>query len=66
MCFNAGKVDRIVRVVIGIVIISWGVVEQNWLGALGLIPLGTAIIGLCLLYPIFKINSGCHRESESA
>ncbi|ACD90281.1 hypothetical protein Clim_1214 [Chlorobium limicola DSM 245] len=38
---NMGQVDRIIRVVIGIIVIVLGVINQNWLGAIGLIPLIT-------------------------
>ena len=62
MC-NEGKVDRIVRVILGIVIIVWGVAAHNYWGAVGLIPLVTGAIGFCPLYAIFKIDSGCHKEA---
>lgn len=61
MC-NEGKIDRIIRVVLGVVIIAWGVMNNNWLGAIGLIPLGTALIGFCPLYAILKINTGCKKD----
>jgi len=63
MC-NEGKIDRIVRVILGIVIIAWGIVAQNYWGAIGLIPLATGAIGICPLYMIFKIDTGCHKEAE--
>lgn len=62
MC-NMGKIDRIVRIVLGLLIVGWGVTAQNWWGAVGLIPLGTAAIGFCPLYFPFKIDSGCRREA---
>jgi hypothetical protein len=61
MC-NIGKVDRIIRVVIGVLIIAWGLMNNNWLGAIGLIPLGTALVGWCPLYAIFGINTGCKKK----
>ncbi len=62
MC-NEGKVDRIVRVILGIVIIGWGVVAQNWWGAVGLVPLLTGAIGFCPIYLPFKIDTGCKTET---
>ncbi len=58
MC-NVGTIDRIVRAVLGIVIIGWGVMTQNWWGAVGIIPLGTAAISFCPLYTLLGMNSGC-------
>ncbi|WP_353661625.1 DUF2892 domain-containing protein [Hydrogenimonas sp. SS33] len=61
MC-NEGKADRIVRVVLGFVIIGWGVVAHNWWGAVGLVPLLTGAIGFCPLYLPLGINTGCKVE----
>jgi hypothetical protein len=54
---NMGQVDRIIRAVIGIIVIVLGVMYQSWLGALGLIPLVTAGIGYCPLYKILGIKT---------
>ena len=62
MCFNEGKLDRVIRGVAGVAIIGWGVFAQNYWGAVGLVPLVTAIVGFCPFYPIFKINTGCDRN----
>ncbi|WP_456323866.1 YgaP family membrane protein [Hydrogenimonas sp.] len=64
MC-NEGKIDRIVRVVLGLAIIGWGVAAQNWWGAVGLVPLLTGAVGICPLYIPFGIDTGCHKEKES-
>ena len=52
-----GKADRIIRGIAGIGIIGAGVYFQNWWGAIGVVPLGTAIIGLCPAYLPFGISS---------
>ncbi len=54
---NMGKTDRIIRGIVGIGVIGAGVYFQNWWGAIGIIPLGTAIIGLCPAYLPFGISS---------
>lgn len=61
MC-NIGKIDRIIRVVIGVLVIVWGLMNNSWLGAIGLIPLVTALVGWCPLYAIFGINTGCNKK----
>ena len=53
---NMSMGERIIRVVIGIAIIAWGIVAKNWWGALGIVPLATGIIGWCGLYQIFNIK----------
>lgn len=50
MKHNVGGIDRILRALVGIGVIGWGVATQNWWGALGVIPLFTAAIGWCPAY----------------
>jgi len=57
MTANIGTTDRILRIVAGLVIIGWGVAAQNWLGAIGLVPLATGVIRWCPLYCPLKIST---------
>jgi len=62
MCFNAGVADRVVRVVAGLGLIAYGIMNENYIVAVvGIVPLITGAIGFCPLYPIFKINTGCKK-----
>lgn len=54
---NVGKTDRIIRVILGAVIIAAGVYYQSWLGAIGIIPIVTSAIGWCPAYVPFGISS---------
>lgn len=54
---NMGKIDRILRGIVGIAVIAVGVYYQTWWGAIGVIPLGTALIGWCPAYLPFGISS---------
>ena len=55
---NIGKVDKIFRIVLGLVLISLVFVgPQTAWGWLGLIPLATALINFCPLYPLVGINT---------
>ena len=54
---NMGSADRVVRVILGIGIIGWGVVAQNWWGAIGIVPLFTAAVSWCPAYLPFGINT---------
>ncbi len=59
---NVGKTDRMIRVLIGLVLIGLGFYFNSWLGAIGVIPLFTAAIGWCPLYLPFGLSS-CSTKS---
>lgn len=54
---NMGKTDRIVRIVMGTAIIAAGVYYQNWLGAIGFVPLVTGLINYCPLYSLLGMST---------
>lgn len=60
MC-NVGKIDRVLRLLMGLAIIGWGLMTHNWWGGLGLVLLVTAAMSFCPFYSILKINTGCRR-----
>jgi hypothetical protein len=47
---NIGNTDRMIRFVIGFVIVVLGVYFQSWWGLIGIIPLATAFLRFCPLY----------------
>ncbi|MCB1717502.1 MAG: DUF2892 domain-containing protein [Candidatus Competibacteraceae bacterium] len=55
---NIGSVDRILRIVAGIILLSLVFVgpQTPW-GWIGLIPLVTALIGWCPLYRLLNIKT---------
>jgi len=54
---NVGSIDKVVRIVAGLAIIGWGLYAQNWWGAVGAVPLLTALIGWCPAYLPFGLSS---------
>lgn len=54
---NVGKVDKVLRIIVGLAIIIYGVIVGSWLGLVGLIPLLTAVISWCPLYCPLKIST---------
>ncbi|PLX10777.1 MAG: DUF2892 domain-containing protein [Marinilabiliales bacterium] len=54
---NVGTVDKVVRIILAIIIGALGYYYQTWWGLVGLLPLATAFIGFCGLYPVFGINT---------
>jgi hypothetical protein len=64
MTQNVGGLDRILRAVVGIAILSLVFVgPQTLWGLLGLIPLGTAVLGWCPPYSLLGINT-CPRKAK--
>jgi len=54
---NIGTVDRVVRVIVGLVIIGAGIYFRSWWGLIGLLPLLTAGIRFCPVYVPFGIST---------
>jgi len=63
MLRNIGTVDRVLRGVVGVVLIALVFVgpQTPW-GWVGLIPLVTAAVGMCPVYSILGINT-CGRPA---
>lgn len=54
---NVGPVDRLVRIVIGLLIAILGVVFDSWLGLIGLVPLATGLFQFCPAYFPFNFST---------
>ncbi|WP_241086732.1 YgaP family membrane protein [Candidatus Vondammii sp. HM_W22] len=54
---NVSGIDRWLRIAVGLGLIAWGIVTQNWWGAVGVIPFFTGAIGWCPAYLPFGISS---------
>lgn len=54
---NMGNIDRILRGVVGVVIIAVGFYYNSWWGVIGLIPLLTALTSWCPMYVPFKFST---------
>ena len=59
---NIGKTDRIIRGLIGVIVIGIGIYLKSWWGAIGLLPIFTAAIGWCGFYKLFGIST-CKAQS---
>ncbi len=60
---NVGGIDRVLRIVVGLVLVGLAVSNEVgvW-GWIGIIPLATGLLKFCPLYPMLGINScgtGC-------
>ncbi len=55
---NVGKIDRVIRVVLGLVLLSFVVMQPHYLwGLVGIIPLVTGLWGFCPLYKLIGLSS---------
>jgi len=54
---NIGTTDRIVRAVIGLIVIAVGYCLGSWWGIIGLLPIFTAATGWCGPYALFGIST---------
>jgi len=58
---NVGKIDKVIRVVLAVALGVFGVLNIStglwWVGLIGLLPLGTALVGTCPVYLPFGITT---------
>ncbi len=58
MTRNEGNIDRGVRIVLGLGLLSLVFVgPQAWLGLIGLVPLLTGLVGFCPLYRLVGLRT---------
>ena len=53
---NVGQTDRLLRIIIGLVILVLGYIYSSWWGLIGLIPLLTGLFRWCPTYLLCKIS----------
>ncbi len=61
MKINVGSTDKVLRIIIGLAIVGIGAYLNSWWGAIGLIPILTALINWCPMYAIFGVKT-CAKE----
>ncbi len=60
---NVGTIDRIARVIVGVLLIAYAIpigfpsTGWNWIGWIGVIPILTAVIGFCPAYGLFGFST---------
>jgi len=57
MKYNIGPVDRLLRIIVGLLIAIVGVIFDSWWGLIGIVPLATGLFKFCPLYVPFKIST---------
>jgi len=56
---NIGNIDKVLRIVVSIIIIVYGLINQSLLGLIAIVPLATALVSWCPLYTILGIKTTC-------
>ncbi len=65
---NVGVIDRVIRIIIGVLLIAYAIPVEfpstgwNWIGWIGVIPILTAVFGVCPIYSLLGISS-CSTEA---
>ncbi len=57
---NVGVSDRVLRIIIGILLIAYAAFPStgwDWIGWIGVIPILTAVFGICPIYSLLGISS---------
>jgi hypothetical protein len=71
MTANMGMIDRAVRLVIGAVFIAYALrlgfhdTGWNWVGWIGVVPILTALFGVCPAYSLLGISTCPMRRAGS-
>ncbi len=60
---NIGSIDRALRIIVGLAVLGAGFYFKSWWGLVGLVPLLTALVRFCPLYPIVGIST-CKRDQK--
>lgn len=61
---NVGSADKIVRFVIGILIIALGFYFKSWWGIIGIVPIVTAALNFCPAYNLIGVSTKKKIETE--
>lgn len=63
MVKNVGTIDRLVRIVLGALLIAFAIpigfpsMGWNWVGWIGVVPLLTGLVGTCPLYRALGLST---------
>ncbi len=61
MTHNVGSIDRTLRIIAGLVLLSaifWMDGPNRWFGLIGVVPLLTATVRFCPLYALIGLSTG--------
>ena len=54
---NVGSADKMIRIVLGVVIVALGIYFKSWWGLVGIVPLATAFMNWCPAFSLLGVSS---------
>jgi hypothetical protein len=58
MTQNEGSLDRVIRIALGLALLSMVLVgPRTWFGLVGIVPLATGLVGFCPLYRLLGVRT---------
>ena len=54
---NVGSIDRLLRIILGLIIAILGVYFNSWWGLVGIVPMATGLFSFCPVYVPLKIST---------
>ena len=64
MKVNVGSVDRVIRFILGAVIIILGFYFKSWWGVVGIVPIATAAVNFCPVYSLIGVSTKKKIETD--
>lgn len=61
---NVGNSDRIIRFILGAVIIALGFYFKSWWGVVAIVPILTGLLNFCPIYNIIGVSTKKNIETE--
>jgi hypothetical protein len=61
---NVGSSDRIIRFILGVVIIALGFYFKSWWGVVGIVPILTGLLNFCPAYSLIGVSTKKKIETE--
>ena len=57
MSVNVGGIDRILRILVGAVLIAWALTGGPVWAWIGVVPLATGLVKFCPFYPLLGLST---------
>ncbi len=54
---NVGNIDKVARIILGLGLIAFALITNNWWGLIGIVPLLTAFMNYCPVYSLLKVST---------
>ena len=61
---NVGSTDRIIRFILGAVIIVLGFYFKSWWGVVGIVPIITGLVNFCPFYSLMGVSTKTKVKTE--